>query len=126
MARHPNRKELEQWLDGEQVDAKVDEHVSTCAVCAKDLETITLTASNDNPEPSNIGPALLTLLKPPDDLHERMSKRLAERLQRREDLDLIGSLLGVPRETTELFFAKESDELNPSDPNQTKAADEDE
>ena len=51
-----------------------------------------------------IGSALLKLLRPPDDLHERMSARLAERLQRRADLDLLGSLLGVPKEAGELFF----------------------
>lgn len=51
-----------------------------------------------------IGSALLRLLRPPDDLHERMSERLADRLQRRADLDLLGSLLGVPKEAGELFF----------------------
>lgn len=126
MARHPKREVLTSWLEGKSLDPQVDEHISTCTICAKDLETLTLTVSNNNPEPSNIGPALLTLLQPPDDLHERMSKRLAERLQRKEDLDLIGSLLGVPRESGELFITAPVNNSDTKDPQSASSADEDE
>ena len=75
----------------------------------------------------------MTLLKPPADLHERMSARLAARLQRREDIELIGSLLGVARETSELFMvAPEADALrkhsdtNDSDTNDSDTNDSDE
>jgi len=63
-----------------------------------------LPASNDAPEPSELGPALLTLLQPPEDLHERIRTRLAERLQRRQDMELFGSMLGVARETSEILL----------------------
>ena len=126
MARHPKREVLTSWLEGKSLDPQVDEHISTCPICAKDLETLTLTVSNNNPEPSNSGPALLTLLQPPDDLHERMSKRLAERLQRKEDLDLIGSLLGVPRESGELFITAPVNNSDTKDPQSASSADEDE
>lgn len=106
MARHPKADQLAQWLDGEVADPKIDEHLETCKVCASQLDVISLSVSNDNPEPSDIGPALLTLLRPPDDLHERVSERLAERLQRREDMELLGSMLGLPREMSELFMAE--------------------
>ena len=102
MARHPKHDQLEEWLNGGHSD--LDEHLATCERCASTLDHISLTVSNDDPEPSDIGPALLTLLEPPSDLHERISVRLAARLQRREDIELIGSMLGVPRETGELFM----------------------
>jgi len=104
MARHPKRDQLTSWLNGDDADPKLDEHLETCELCAADLDAISLSVSNSHPEPSDIGPALLTLLAPPEDLHERVSTRLAERLQRREDLELLGSLLGIPRETGELFI----------------------
>ena len=107
MARHPKRQHLAEWLEGGRSD--LDEHLATCQRCAKELDHISLTISNDDPEPSDIGPALLTLLEPPPDLHERISARLAARLQRREDIELIGSLLGVARETSELFIVDPGD-----------------
>lgn len=104
MARHPKKEQLTRWLDGLEDDPKLDQHLETCEICASSLNAISLSVSNDHPEPSDLGPALLTLLQPPEDLHERMSKRLAERLQRRQDIELLGSLLGVPRETGEIFM----------------------
>lgn len=104
MARHPKRDQLARWLEGTEHDPELDEHLETCEICASDLDTISLSVSNDNPEPSDLGPALLTLLQPPEGLHERMSERLARRLQRRQDLELMGSMLGVARETGEIFM----------------------
>ena len=105
MARHPKREALAKWLtEPTAVDVDLDEHLSTCEYCASELETISLSVSNDDPEPSELGPALLTLLAPPDDLHERVSKRLAARLQRRQDVELFGSMLGIPREAGEVFL----------------------
>ncbi len=120
MARHPKPDQLARWLDGEVADPKIDEHLETCEICASKLDLISLSVSNDNPEPSDIGPALLTLLQPPDDLHERVSERLAERLQRREDMELLGSMLGVPRETGEIIITN----TDPDEP--TIVADDDE
>ena len=111
MARHPKRDQLARWLDGHESDPKLDEHLETCAVCASTLDTISLSTSNDNPEPSDIGPALLELLQPPEDLHERVSDRLAERLQRRQDIEILGSMLGVPREVGEIVATGSSPDI---------------
>lgn len=96
MARHPNREELAMWLDGGHAD--LDEHIDSCELCAANLGEIDSTPAPD------LKPALLTLLQPPDDLHERVSLRIAQRLQNRRDADLFGSLLGIPLEATRLFF----------------------
>ncbi len=104
MARHPKRQQLAAWLDGSH-DTELDDHLATCEKCASTLDQL---SESQLTEPTTggdrIGSALLTLLRPPDDLHERMSARLAERIQRRADLELLGSLLGVPREASELFL----------------------
>lgn len=104
MARHPNRARLDAWLDGAEHD--IDEHVENCEHCVETLTSI----SAETTEPKNkseLKPALLQLLQPPDDLHERMSQRLAERLQRRQDLEVLGSMLGVPKETGSVYMGSE-------------------
>jgi len=70
------------------------------------MSSINAESTQSNKE-SDLKPALLELLKPPDDLHDRMSQRLAERLQRRQDLEVLGSMLGVPKETGEVFVLDE-------------------
>jgi len=104
MARHPNRARLDAWLDGQEHD--IDEHVENCEQCASTMSSINAESTQSNKE-SDLKPALLELLKPPDDLHDRMSQRLAERLQRRQDLEVLGSMLGVPKETGEVFVLDE-------------------
>lgn len=96
MARHPNHQKLALWLDGEF--SELDEHIDSCEICASNLDQIDEVSSPD------LKPALLTLLQPPDDLHERVSQRIAQRLQSRRDADLLGSLLGIPAEASRLFF----------------------
>ncbi len=103
MARHPKRQQLTAWLDGTP-DADLDEHLATCEKCAATLDRLDEAQRSEPASVERIGPALLTLLRPPDDLYERMSSRLAERIQRRADLELLGSLLGVPKEAGELFL----------------------
>ncbi len=102
MARHPNREELELWLDGH--NSSLHEHIDTCDVCASSLDEIS------EPETVDLKPALLTLLKPPDDLHDRVSARIARRLQDRRDADLFGSLFGIPVEASRLFFDQQPDQ----------------
>lgn len=102
MRGHPNRQELSMWLDGS--NAALDDHIDTCEICATSLDELSEPANAD------LKPALLTLLKPPDDLHERVSARIARRLQDRRDADLFGSMFGVPVEVSRLFFDDRSDE----------------
>ncbi len=102
MARHLSTKQLTSWLNGETDQSEHDGHLDSCSICAARLEEINL----DNVEAisAEFRPALLTLLQPPADLHDRISERIAERLQARDDASLFGSLLGVPVETSQLII----------------------
>ena len=64
MARHPKGDQLARWLEGEESDSKLDEHLETCEVCAASLATISLSVSNENPEPSEIGLSLIHISEP--------------------------------------------------------------
>lgn len=97
MARHPNREQLASWLDGSSTH--LDHHIEGCAQCASELDQL-----GEPQSAAEIGSALLTLLKPPDDLHQRVSERIARRLQDRNDADLFRSLLGIPFEAGKLLF----------------------
>ena len=95
MARHPNKRQLLQWLDGEADE--LDEHVDTCERCARTLEGL------ESAE-ADLKPALLSLLAPPDDLEQRINDRIAARVQDRRDMALFSSLLGVSVETGRVVF----------------------
>ena len=96
MARHPNRQELSMWLDG--AHSELDEHLDACEICAASLDEI------GEPDNADLKPALLTLLRPPEDLHERVSAQLELRLQDRRDADLFGSMLGIAVEAGRLLL----------------------
>ncbi|MFT7474601.1 MAG: hypothetical protein ACI81L_001526 [Verrucomicrobiales bacterium] len=103
MARHPSQEQLASWLNG--AHSHFDAHIDSCARCAKSLDEIDISVgSNVEALTAELRPALLTLLQPPKDLHERISGRIAARLQDRNDADLMGSLLGVPIEMSRIFF----------------------
>lgn len=95
MARHPNKRQLQLWLEG-QAD-ELDEHVETCNRCARTLDELESTDTD-------LRPALLTLLAPPVDLEDRISERIAARVQDRQDVALFSSLLGVSFETGRIVF----------------------
>lgn len=103
MARHLSTNQLTSWLNGDTDQAKLDEHLNTCDQCADKIEQLNL----DNVEPisAEFKPALMAVLQPPADLHERISARIADRLQDRDDASLFGSLLGLPVQTTKLITA---------------------
>jgi len=103
MARHPKRERLIAWFEGE-IDPEIDAHLSDCERCTSFLDELSEHRTETPDNVAQIAPRLLTLLHPPDDLHERMSARLAERIQRRADLGLLGSLLGVPLEAGEVLL----------------------
>ncbi len=91
IGRHPNRRQLARWLDGDATE--LDEHIGSCAKCAETLDALAEAETKD------LRPALMSLLTPPTDLEERVSRRLAARLQSRADVELFGALLGIPIET---------------------------
>lgn len=96
MARHPNKRQLLQWLEGEAEE--LDAHIDTCEKCALTLDELEASAEAD------LKPALLSLLAPPDDLEDRISERIAARVQSRQDIALFSSLLGVSVETGRVVF----------------------
>jgi hypothetical protein len=95
MTRHPNKRQLQQWMDGEADE--LDPHVDSCEKCARTLDEL---AGNE----ADLRPALLTLLAPPADLQERITDRIASRVQDRQDMALFSSLLGVGVETGKIVF----------------------
>ena len=109
MSRHPTQQQLTSWLAGDRVE--FDEHIDGCEKCARRLDKLDSDNALGNVEPitADLRPALLELLRPPEDLHERISARITERLQDRSDANLFGSLLGIPLEAGRVF-------LEPKDP----------
>ena len=104
MARHPSRKLLSSWLEGEELE-DYEEHINSCARCASRLEKLSaIHLDNVEPLTDEFRPALLEVLSPPEDLHERISSRIADRLQERNDATLFGSLLGVPVESAKIVI----------------------
>ena len=103
MARHPSSEQLSSWLNGEH--EHLSPHIDSCNKCASRLDELdvstggTVTAITDE-----LRPALLTLLKPPEDLHQRISERIAARLQNRNDADLFASLVGIPIEAGRILL----------------------
>ena len=89
MARHPDDSKLMSWLDG--VAPELDAHLADCEKCAQSIDRL---AGAD----ADLRSALLSVLAPPDDLAERVSQRLAVRIQARRDAELFGSMLGIPME----------------------------
>lgn len=104
MAKHLSNKMLSAWLDGSiDLDHEHDEHLNSCTRCAGRLEKLERAFADVEPLKEQFRPALLEVLRPPEDLHERISARIAIRLQQRDDTALFGSMLGVPIETAQLL-----------------------
>ena len=106
MAQHPSNKLLSSWLDGDIDLEEHDEHINSCNRCAARLEKLTAQIPLDNVTPlsEQFRPALMAVLQPPEDLHERISARISERLQERDDMTLFGSMLSVPVETSRIVI----------------------
>ena len=99
-ARHPNKRQLSLWLDGQAPN--YDSHVDDCEHCSALLEDIVgIDLDNDD---STIGPALLMLLESPSDLEDRVSRRIAERLQMTSDMELFSSMFGIPIDAARVFL----------------------
>ncbi|MEQ8840060.1 MAG: hypothetical protein RIB98_03695 [Acidimicrobiales bacterium] len=89
--RHPSGRRLKTWLDGGGSE-RVDAHVVECARCANRLEELAAPV----PELSR---ALSQSLQAPDDLVQRLGARMTNRMQAREDLQILLELMGVPLAT---------------------------
>lgn len=98
--RHPSRRTLRDWLHGES-DPKVDAHLATCQRCASVLEDI------DAPGNLAIGDALAAVLAPPDDLSDRLERRVTARLDSRVMFDVVTDLFSAGFETSRLLLMEE-------------------
>lgn len=95
--RHPSRRRLEQWLEGEDRSAELDAHVTSCDRCADIIEEL---AAADDP----IQSALHRVLAPPDGLQLRVEAGIEERLQNRADMGLLADLMGVGLQAVRLLL----------------------
>lgn len=104
MARHLSTTQLASWLSGEVDHGEHEEHLDSCVQCAARLEEINddVNVTNVQAISAEFRPALLAVLEPPADLHQRISGRIAARLQDQSDASLIGSMLGVSVETARI------------------------
>ena len=98
--RHPGKRALRDWLNGEH-DGGVDNHLAGCQRCAATLEE--MAGETDY----GIGDALAAVYTPPDDLAERLERRVAERLDSRVILDVITDLFGAGIETSKLLLTED-------------------
>lgn len=98
MIRHPSKRTLRSWLDGDS-EADVDSHLATCERCASHLETISEPRSD-----GAISSTLRAILAPPEDLSEKIESRVIERLDSRQVLGYMADLFGAGFETSKLFL----------------------
>lgn len=84
---HPSMRRLQRWLEGEEEG--LDGHLATCERCAARLDEV-------GAPDAAVGAALVELLRPPDQLTERLQGSIDERMRAREDLTLFTELFGLP------------------------------
>lgn len=97
---HPGRRRLVAWLEGDDADAKTDRHLGTCAHCADRLEELA-------PPAPDLRVELARALQAPTDLVPRLQTGVRKRLDGRQDLRLLGQMLGLPWRTARLLMDEE-------------------
>ena len=97
--RHPSRGDLSAWLDGDRPD--IDEHVTTCERCATTLEELAA------PSAGPITEALAAIYHVPEDLSERLERRVADRLDSMVIMEVVADLFGAGMETSRLLLTEE-------------------
>lgn len=104
--RHPSSRALRDWLGG-SVDPKVDRHVETCNRCAGTIEDIDTIQGDTTGGDASISEALATVLSPPADLSDRLSRRVAARLDSKVMFEIVSDLFGAGLETSRLLLTEE-------------------
>lgn len=89
---HPGRRKLVAWLEGHEADPKTDRHLGTCAHCADRLEELA-------PPAADLRVELARALQAPTDLVPRLQSGVRKRLEGRQDLLLLGQMLGLDRKS---------------------------
>lgn len=97
---HPSRTRLSDWLDGADADTKLDRHLGGCPRCAARLEGLA-------PPHTDLRVPLASALQPPADLVPRLQTGVRKRLEGRQDLRLLGQMLGLPLRTARLLLDEE-------------------
>ena len=97
--RHPSRAKLTLWVDG-RGRPEIDSHLSTCERCATKIESLA------HPQ-VDLRLALTLALQPPDDLVPRLRSGVHKRLDGRQDLNLLGQMLGLPWQTARILMDEE-------------------
>lgn len=97
--RHPSRAKLAAWLDGSGA-AELDSHLANCDRCASKIESLA------DPQ-VDLRQALTFALRPPDDLVPRLQSGVRKRLDGRQDLNLLGQMLGLPWQTVRILMDEE-------------------
>lgn len=84
---HPGADKLEAWLDGDA--PQLDAHIDQCLRCSNRIEEL---AGDDY---RTLVQALGRAVAPPRNLQPRLVDGISRRMQAREDLTLLGDLVGV-------------------------------
>ncbi len=96
---HPSRAKLAAWLEGHELP-DVEAHVTSCARCAARLDALA-------PPTADLRVALAQALQPPSDLVPRLHTGVRKRLDARQDLGLLGQMLGLPWHTARILMDEE-------------------
>ncbi len=100
LKRHPSNQELERWLSAADSGVEIDAHVATCDRCAMRLEAL------EEPAEAAIAEQLASLLAPPEDLTERLERRVIAKLDSRQVLGVLADLFGAGIETSRLLLSE--------------------
>ncbi len=101
---HPRRSRLLEWLETGD-DERVTQHVEHCDRCARDLEELSAEPGSLALEPDGeLGDAIRAAMPPPDDLNERVMRRIEARRLAERELSLFLGLFSIPRDAVDLMM----------------------
>lgn len=102
--RHPSKKALREWLSGEH-GAELDAHLGSCQRCAGVLENMDdIELNGAGSSNLAIGDALAAVFTAPEDLSDRLEKKVAARLDSRAVFDVVTDLFGAGIETSRILL----------------------
>lgn len=101
---HPSRKRLQAWLDG-TAEEQITDHVEHCDRCAARIEEIADIPSHpeldDDPE---LGAAIREVFTPPEDLNERVMKKIDARERADREVQLLLGIFAIAKDAAELMM----------------------
>ncbi len=106
LRRHPKTEVLKEWLEGGG-SAEVDAHIATCLRCAESLERFDDELPLADETSASVSDALAAVLRPPEDLTDRLEERVVARLDSRVMFGVVADLFGAGLEASKLLFTEE-------------------